>query len=371
MRRWLSGIGRSAVAVAAVALPAGATAQAQARSQSQSADAPRPAPLLVDSLQQASLQEAFRVLRRRYLYREMLTHEELNRAALWGLLERLGSGARLIPESPPGGSGGAEPAWRLTSELLTPAIAYLRPAAFRSTELGALDIALGGFARSPAEWLILDLRCPSAERDFDVAAEFAERFLPANVVVFTVQRPGTDEPGMPYISKRKAVWSKSLVLLVDSETCPVGELVAASLHHHVRPLVIGSRTPGETAQYEDVPLGRDARLQYAVAQAVMEGGETYFQKGVPIGIPCPEDLDAKRKIFLASQSEGVGKFFIEVPRPRMNEAALVRRSNPELPYQLARDARGESPPETPAPIDRVLRQAVDVVVASAFFNPER
>nr|WP_256199930.1 hypothetical protein [Verrucomicrobium spinosum] len=52
---------------------------------------------LLDQLPQNGVQSAFQILRRDYIRRDDLTFEELNRAALQGLLERLHFGASLQP----------------------------------------------------------------------------------------------------------------------------------------------------------------------------------------------------------------------------------------------------------------------------------
>jgi hypothetical protein len=82
-------------------------------------------------ISQAGIQTAFRILQKEYIRSGDLTFDELNRAALAGLLERLDFGAELIPrklESVPEAQQGVR------SELITPQIAYLRPLAFTERE---------------------------------------------------------------------------------------------------------------------------------------------------------------------------------------------------------------------------------------------
>ncbi len=64
------------------------------RCQDLSAAEPEP---LVNGLSQSSLQTAFQILRRDYIRHDDLTFEELNRAALEGLLERVKFSAELVP----------------------------------------------------------------------------------------------------------------------------------------------------------------------------------------------------------------------------------------------------------------------------------
>src|SRR4029079_12769039 len=54
---------------------------------------------LLENLPQNAIQSAFQVLRRDYIRREDLTFEELNRAALQGLLERLDFGAEIVAKN--------------------------------------------------------------------------------------------------------------------------------------------------------------------------------------------------------------------------------------------------------------------------------
>src|SRR6187397_2536935 len=85
---------------------------------------------LLDALPQNAIQSAFQILRRDYIRREDLSFEELNRAALQGLLERLEFGAEIVgrdaQEKP------AAPA--VLSEFLAPGIAYMRPESFSEGE---------------------------------------------------------------------------------------------------------------------------------------------------------------------------------------------------------------------------------------------
>src|SRR6187402_113950 len=78
---------------------------------------------LLNTLPQNAIQSAFQVLRRDYIRREDLSFEELNRAALQGLLERLDFGATIVAlktDARPATAG-------VHAEFLGPDIAYVRP----------------------------------------------------------------------------------------------------------------------------------------------------------------------------------------------------------------------------------------------------
>jgi hypothetical protein len=58
----------------------------------------------------------------------------------------------------------------------------------------------------------------------------------------------------------------------------------------------------------------------------------------------------------------LARHVFEQARPRLNEAALVHNTNPELEYHLAR-ARGETTAYDSLPlVDKVLQRAVDLIV---------
>ena len=56
---------------------------------------------VIDQLQQPQLQEIFKQLQTKSLSASQLSDEELNRAAVQGLLQRLGTGAALVPAAAP------------------------------------------------------------------------------------------------------------------------------------------------------------------------------------------------------------------------------------------------------------------------------
>jgi hypothetical protein len=321
---------------------------------------------LVDTLNQSNLQDAFRILQRRYVGQDQLSYVEMNRAALEGLLGRLGPGAQLLPEEE---GRGEKATYRLVSELISEDVAYIRPARVAGVELKSFDTALRGFARSPASALVLDLRCPAGTKgggDFADTAAFAGRFLPKGTALFTVERAGDNGRPQLYSTQKKPAWKKQLAVLVDEDTGAAGEVLAVCLRAHLGCIVVGAKTSGLSADYEEVPIGPNARLRYAVAEAVFEDGTKIFGNGVAPDIESRLNPEAKVRIFQESQTEGVGKFVFEAERPRLNEAALVARTDPELPFRLR---KGAVDPDPVPDYDRVVQSAVDALVARAVFEP--
>ena len=323
---------------------------------------------LVDSLDQANLQRAFRVLRQRFLRKDTLSYDELNRAALSGLLARLGNGADLVTQPFDRSESEKGPALRLVSEMLSSEIVYVRPASLSGSELKAFDSVLGGFQRSPANALVLDLRCPGGVDSFRNAADFASRFLPSGTPLFSTERPSDSGVPQAYSSRRGHIWKKQTVILVDQDTCPAGEVLAACLREHLGALIVGENTTGRTVEFEEIPLGASGVLRYAVAEVVLNDGTQLFDGGVAPDVVSKLDRNAKLSCLVAAQMDGVRTYVFESERARLNEAALVAGTNPELQDQLVQSERVTAQPASPPHRDTVLQTAVDILAAAHRLN---
>ena len=324
-------------------------------------------PRLVDSLNQANLQSAFGILRKRYLRKDELTYEELNRSALEGLLARLGQGATLIEETD--GDRPSDSELRLVSEMLTNKTVYVRPARLSGNELKSFDSVLIGFQRSPAQSLILDLRSPHGAVTFRNTPEYASRLLPKGSPLYRIEY--VTDTGIPQVlrTQRKPVWTKGLVVLIDEDSSPASELLAAVLKANTNCVLIGESTRGRTVEYESVPIGRSAILRYAVAEVVLEDGSRFFGKGIQPDVERTMEREEKLAMFRESQLDGVRQFVFERERPRHNEAALVAGTNPELPAEIVRSTGDLAPKDQRSRIDPVIQAAVDVIEASSRLIP--
>lgn len=319
---------------------------------------------LVDELDQANLQEAFRILRSDYIKSDSLSYLELNRAAMQGLLERLDFGAMLLTRA---GREAKDSPFEFHSEKLNEGIGYIRFGQFDREELESLDKALIRFLDEPKmATLIVDLRSPQAMASFDIAASILGRFRPAGEVVFKITRPGESRPRLFTTRSAPKMWDRDLIVLIDRETGNVGEIIAEVLQQESAALVIGEATIGMTVEYQDIPVGDDRLLRYAVAEVVLPGGESLFQKGVQPDVLTPSPSKVKQAIFREVEERPLADFVFDRVRPRMNEASLVAGTDPELDYYVARSNGKQTTWDKPLFRDRVLRQAVDLVTVTGF-----
>ena len=311
-------------------------------------------------ISQNGIQTAFRVLQREYIRSGDLTFDELNRAALQGLLVRLQFGAELVPrteDSRVADSGGVQAA------MLRPDIALLRPRAFNKKEVAAIEQHLAKLPKDGVKHLILDLRAPAPAGNFEDAAAILSLFVPANEVLFKT-RQMTDSATEVLRSQREPLWKSSLLVLVDGQTCNVGETIAAVLRQRKQGILIGSPTRGAAVKYETVPVDANWMLRFARSEVLLADGDSIFQKGLHPDFPIVLDPELKLKLFSPDGNLRPEVTIKDVPRLRFNEAALVAGTNPELDAYIRRSAGEMLPEDEPKTQDAVLQRAVDFLLTT-------
>lgn len=321
---------------------------------------------LIDKMEQENLQEAFRILKSDYIKSESLSYLELNRAAMQGLLERLDFGAMLLTQA---GREASDAPFGFHSEKLSEEIGYVRFGKFKKAEVDELDKALVRFGdEKKMQTLIVDLRSPQAMADFEIAALILSRFRPAGELLFKISHPNEGRPRLFSAKEGPKVWERRVIVLIDRETGNVGEIIAAALRQSSGALTIGENTIGMTVEYRDVPVAEDRILRYAVAEVVLADGTSLFQKGVTPDVVTSSPPNVKQAIFRETEKSPLSGFVFDKGRPRMNEAALVAGTDPEIDYYVARSQGKDTQWDKPMLRDRVLRQAVDLLTATEFLR---
>ena len=319
----------------------------------------RPTPP-VDEVSQAAIQSAFQILRRDYIRRDDLTLDQLNRAALLGLLERLSFGAELIKNDP----SATPPESKVEAELLTAGIACLRPHAVSDKEIAPMRSAIEKFKAQGARHLVLDLRSPAAPGEFETAAAMLELFLPKGTLLFKLKQLGAGD-AQPMISRLDPAWTGSLVVLVDNEANNLSETIAAVLHQQKRATLIGSHTRGATVRYETAPIEAGWKLRFARAEVLLPDDTSVFPKGLKPDFAVALPGKIKHELFAATDIKST---VFETARARFNEAALVSGQNPELDDYIRRSSGEVMNYDTVHHFDAVLQRAVDSLLATDHFE---
>ncbi len=318
-----------------------------------------------DAVGEEELRQIVEILRDNYLHPEALSDTALARASLQGVLDRLGAGARIFSA----GKSMEHRAGQFRSEILTSSTGYLRLGALTAENTAALDAALEAFAAKPPPALVLDLRATPHSTDFELAAECCRRFVPKGRVLFSIKRPKANDEEI-LTSREDPRWRGLLAVLVDGNTAGASEVVAAVLRTHLGAYVIGQQTKGEAAQFEELPLAGGRVLRVAIGEVTLPDATPVFPGGLTpdLIVSVPQEK-TDEVLQLAMNSGGVAPLVLEKARARMNEAALIAGTNPELDemQQIHKlRAKGEEPAKLPR--DEVLQRALDFITSIGVYE---
>ncbi len=321
-----------------------------------------PAPTLresVNGLDLPQIQKALETLQSNFLAPGSFDELSRQRALLEGTIRRLAPGASIVAENDTTPSRPASP---LVVEILDDRAGYLRPGALDAANLAQVDTALTSFSEKKLPAVIVDLRAIPAGSEFDMAADFARRFATGGKILFTIQKPSAKQERV-LTSEQAPLFTGVVVVLTDSDTSGAAEILAAALRQQAGAMIVGTDTAGEAVEYSVFPIGGGRAIRVAVSQAVLPDGTAIFPNGVKPDVAVSLTPMVQDEIFAASREKGVSQFVFDAERPRMNEAALVANTNPEIEPTTARPDRARPPLR-----DTVLQRAMDLITAIGFFR---
>lgn len=306
----------------------------------------------LEALDAAQIKLATDAIRAKHAEAATLDETGLARALLRGLLDGFYPGAELTGAPPP-----APAPAPFRAELLDGRVGYVRPGSLGTESIAQLDAALEDFNAKKAEGIVLDLRGTPESSDFPLAAEVCDRFVPAGTSLFSVVRPA-DKQEKIFSSSSPEAFQGVIVVLADEDTAGAAEAIAGALRRHARAMVVGGKTSGRAAEFTTLPLGGGHHLRYASAEVRVEGLAPLYPRGIEPDLEVAQSGEEKKAILDGALDKGMAAYVFETERARMNEAALVAGTNPEI------DAD-----ETAVQLlDRPLQRAVDLVVAIGLFR---
>ena len=316
----------------------------------------------IDSLNDVELDQVISILKENYIHPEAVSESEIKRASVQGLLDRIAPGASLA-QAP--ASADAKPS-PFRSEILDNRIGYVRLGATTQNNVSELDAALQKFAEKPLGSLILDLRATPPSSNFEETAEICRRFCPKGKVLFSVKKPNIKQEQI-LTSKDEPKFRGIIAVLVDGNTAGNAEVLAAVLRTHVNALVIGQQTRGEAVEFAEFPLASGKLLRVAIAEVALPENVRVFPGGVKPDLPVSVSQETTDAVLKQELEKGVGEFVFESERPRLNEAALVAGTNPDLDaLQAAQKLKGE---KAKSPMrDAALQRAVDFITTIAIYE---
>jgi len=250
-------------------------------------------------------QEVFRILRANL---PNATEEELNQAAVQGLLEHFKPRVMLVANEPAPGAGAKTPLVSRT-ETYDKFCGYVRVERVAS---GLAEEIVSAWERLNAtnklKGLILDLRFAAGE-DYAVAGEVADRFLTKERTLLTW------EGGSARSKKKTDALTMPLTVLINERSSGAAEALAAVLRDTGAALLIGSATAGEAHVYKEFEVSNGQRLRVAASPVRVGEEEEALVKGV-----VPD-------IFVAVSAEDEKAYFADAFRVLLKPTAQLRGTN--------------------------------------------
>jgi carboxyl-terminal processing protease len=301
-----------------------------------------------------------------------VSSDELNRAAVRGLLDQLAPRVSLVEASGAGTSSNAAPLAR--SCVFDNAFAYLRPAAVADDLPAAFSAAYREMIQTnkgKIKGLVLDLRFAGG-LDYPAAAKVADGFLNSDRPLLNWQS------GSARATSKTDAISVPVAILVNSQTTGAAEALAAALRESGVGLILGGQTAGQASIFKEFPLQNSARLRVAVGQVSVGAGKT-LSGGVLPDIPISSSLDDQRaylldpfKVLHPPQTAKTDTAANTAPeQPRLNETELIREHKEgEAAADFPASAKLDTPPPQ-AVADPVLGRALDLLKGLAVVEPAR
>jgi hypothetical protein len=247
------------------------------------------------------------------------------------------------------------------AEVLNDKTGYIRPGALSQSALEQTDAALESFASKNLPALILDLRALDGGSDFESAAGLARRFITKGKILFTLEKTASGQERM-FTSDRESVFRGVLIVLIDTDSTGATEALAGALKVHASALTVGAKTPGKALDWSEVDVGGGQVLRIASARVVVPEHPPLFPNGVMADITVDFPRAERDLVFQKTRERGVAEFLVDPAPARLNEAALVAGTNPEITPD------NESQANERTVRDPVLRRALDLATAVSFFG---
>jgi hypothetical protein len=301
-----------------------------------------------------------------------VSDEELNRAAVQGLLTALSPKVLLVTNSP-STNAPAETLLVSKAHVLEGKIAYLRITRVSGGLAEEVSMAHRHLNSSNVlEGVVLDLRYTDGG-DYQAAAATADLFT-AKAGPLLNWGAGVESSH----EKTNAI-RVPVAVLVNHETARAAEALAALLRETGAGLILGGRTAGQAMIAQDFPLSDGGRLRIATAPVTLGDGTALPATGIKPDIAVTVSAEDERAYY-ADAFQGLerknpvagGKLSTPagpdgtnpaLRHSRLNEAELVREHKEGLDRDLDANMPPARPSEPAKPVvnDPALARALDLL----------
>jgi hypothetical protein len=301
--------------------------------------------------------------------------DELNQAAVQGLLDQLHAKVSLVPgKSDIGAAVSAQESPLLQFGVYDGPVASLRVGRVAdglAAKLTSVYKMLGD--TNQFKGIIIDLRFAGGH-DYDAVVATANLFISRDV-------PLLDWGNGPVHSKaNKDAITLPLVVLVNHQTADAAEALAAVLRDDAQAVILGSTTAGEATIGRNYPLKNGQYLRIATAAVKLGSGDTLSASGLKPDIQISVKPDDEKAYYAdpfktisssadpADAADASAQSTNRVSHPHLTEADLIRerKERPGMELEYGEPAAGEedgasNAADKPMVRDPVLARALDLV----------
>jgi hypothetical protein len=291
-----------------------------------------------------------------------LSAEDLNRAAIQGLINELGSRVSLGTNNAPAESSERKPV--AETILFEGNIAYLRITRMSDGLAKGISSSIEQLkATNKVSGIVLDVRYADGS-DYKAATEAVDLFVSKAQPLLNWGN------GVVSSHDKSDAISVPVAVLVNRQTSAASEALAAMVRETGAGLILGSRTSGSAMVMEDFSLKDGEHLRIGSSPVTLGDGKPLSAQGLKPDIDVTVSEDAERAFYadaflvVSNKSEGLSSTnqasATNQTRVRFNEAELVREHKAgENPDEMA----AKRPPEPQAPVvsDPALARALDLL----------
>ncbi len=197
------------------------------------------------------------------------TPEELNRAAVQGLLNQLAPKVQLESATAGAQSAASNFTPLAQTRVFEQSIAYFRVASVNGKLPDAFRDAYRTVNATNAgkiKGIVLDLRFADGT-DYQAAAKTADCFMNSDQPLIDWRQ------GSARSTKKTDAILVPVAILINSQTVGAAEALAAALREAGAGLIIGNTTSGQASIFKEIPLSNGDKLRVAVAGIVVGDGK--------------------------------------------------------------------------------------------------
>lgn len=263
----------------------------------------------IESINAEDLQNIFQVFQTQFDKKNQITQTEINKSAVLGLLKIYEEEVKVLTER----------TVVIHAEVLPRNVAYMSP---DLSDLKQIKEKLEEWKEVGAVDLILDLRFNqqrlSTEQALSVVSLFTEQEMSG-----LIQYEGLDQ----FVNETEStdVWQGNLVLLIDSETGAMEELITKLLLEiKENTLSVGEKTQGKIALYDSIDLSNGSVLKYKKGKIVsVESEEDLYRQRLIPDFKIVLNQKMKAEICSKIKKEGLANWILQTEQKRFNEEDLV------------------------------------------------